>query len=94
MPSPKLILEAEQATAKAIRAATSLGAEGETQEGLFLAEHLMAEIRHFAYGVGETGVVGHAEASRVLSAILGFEVNVRTVAAGLNDLEGYKRLPR
>lgn len=95
MPSPKLILEAEQAVTKAARAARAIGADEQTQDGLRLAEQMLAEIRHFAYGVNE----GHSNISldgstRLLSMILGFEVRVTGVAAGFNDLDSYKRQPR
>lgn len=92
MPAPRLISDAERDLHRALCAARTLGSE--VQHGLGTAETLLAEVRHFAYCVSDSKTVRTEDASRLLSAILGFKVEVRTVAAGLNELEAYNRLAR
>lgn len=92
MPAPRLISDAERDLHRAVSAARALGASATA--GLEQAEALMAEVRHFAYNVSDSKTVRTEDATRLLSAILGFKVEVRTVAAGLNELEGYARLAR
>ena len=90
--SPKVLIEAEEATSRARRAAAAFLSPAE--EGLDDACFILAEVRHFAMGVAEDKKIGPDEASRLLSAILGFEVRVTGIGAGFNDIEGYARLPR
>ena len=90
--SPKVLIEAEEATSRALRAAAAFLSPAE--EGLDDACFILAEVRHFAMGVAEDKKIGPDEASRLLSAILGFEVRVTGIGAGFNDIEGYARLPR
>jgi hypothetical protein len=90
--SPKVLIEAEEATSRARRAAAAFLSPAE--EGLDDACFILAEVRHFALGVAEDKKIGPDEASRLLSAILGFEVRVTGIGAGYNDLQGYARLPR
>ena len=90
--SPKVLIEAEEATSRARRAAAAFLSPAE--EGLDDACFVLAEVRHFALGVAEDKKIGPDEASRLLSAILGFEVRVTGIGAGYNDLQGYARLPR
>ena len=90
--SPKVLIEAEEATSRARRAAAAFLSPAE--EGLDDACFVLAEVRHFALGVAEDKKIGPDEASRLLSAILGFEVRVTGIGAGFNDLQGYARLPR
>ena len=90
--SPKVLIEAEEATSRARRAAAAFLSPAE--EGLDDACFVLAEVRHFALGVAEDKKIGPDEASRLLSAVLGFEVRVTGIGAGYNDLQGYARLPR
>ena len=92
--SPKVLIEAEEATERARRAASALLSPAE--EGLSDACFILAEARHFALGVAEDKKIGHQEASRLMSAILGFEVRVigLGLSAGNSDIECYARLPR
>lgn len=92
MPAPKILAEAERDVRRAVIAARNLGSTATA--GLEQAETIMAEVRHFAYSVSDSKTLRTEDASRLLSAILGFKVEVRTVAAGLNDLEAYARLAR
>jgi hypothetical protein len=93
MPAPRLIADAERDVHRAVIAARNLGADA--THGLQQAETLMAEVRHFAYSASETRCLGLSEdASRLLSAILGFEVKVTAVSVGFNHAEAYARLAR
>lgn len=93
MPAPKVIADAERDTRRARSAAESLGAP--VMHGLRTAEDILAEARFFAYATSESRCVTLTEdASRLLSAILGFEVEVTGVRYGLNQAEGYARLAR
>lgn len=90
--SPKLLIETEKAVSRARRAAAALLSPAE--EGLDDACFVLAEVRHFALGVAEDKKIGTDDASRLLSAILGFEVRVTGIGADFNNIEGYARLPR
>lgn len=90
--SPKLLIETEEAVGRARRAAAALLSP--TEEGLADACFVLAEVLHFAMGVAEDKKIGPDEASRLLSAILGFDVSVTGISAGVSDIEGYARLPR
>ena len=90
--SPKVLIEAEEATSRARRAAAAFLSPAE--EGLDDACFILAEVRHFAMNVAEDKDVSLSAASRLLSAVLGFEVKVAGIAVGHNECQGYARLPR
>jgi hypothetical protein len=92
MPAPRLISDAERDLHRALCAARTLG--GEVAHGLATAETLLAEVRHFAYDVSDSRACSSETASRLLSAILGFKVEVRAVDCDWALLEAYARLAR
>jgi len=93
MPAPKILAEAERDVRRAVTAARNLGSTATA--GLEQAETIMAEVRHFAYSTAESmGLSSTADASRLLSAILGYQVTVLGVQAGFNDTDAYRRLAR
>lgn len=88
MPAPKLIIEAERDVHRAVIAARNLGATATA--GLEQAEALLAEVRHFALMTADSRCLTlSADASRLLSAILGFQVEITGTRVGLNDAEAY-----
>lgn len=93
MPAPRLIANAERDVHRAVIASRNLGATA--TPGLEQAETLLAEVRHFAYRAAESKCLDlGADAGRLLSAILGFKVEVLGTRVGLNDAEGFSRLAR
>ncbi len=93
MPAPRLIADAERDVRRAVIASRNLGATA--TPGLEQAETLLAEVRHFAYSAAESKCLNlDADVERLLSAILGFKVEVLGTRVGFNDAEGFSRLAR
>lgn len=90
MTAPRNIIDAERDVHRALIAARSLGATA--AHGLETAEHLLAEVRHFSLTATDSGHLSLDACSRLLSAVLGFEVRVTGTRAGRNDIEAHKRL--
>jgi hypothetical protein len=91
--SPLNIRKAEMAVYKAKLAANTLGSP--LTDDLCEADRILSEVRHFAYSVRETDVPGinPEYVTRLISAILGFEVKCIDTHADWALHEAYKRLP-
>lgn len=91
MPAPKLIADAERDVHRAVLAARSLGATATA--GLELAEHVLAEVRHFAYCVSEAETITPRDVERLVSSIVGFPVSV-DIDCPRQQAVAYSRLVR
>lgn len=92
MPAPKLIADAESAVRRARNAAQNLGAN--VTPGLATAEGLLAEVRFFAYAASDGDGPRSEHVERLISAILGYRVEVHGLSHDLNQGKAYSRLAR
>lgn len=72
-------------------ASHTMGANDSTLDDLIKAETLIRECWIFAQSVADGKHIDTDSASRLLTAILGFEARVTGTSAGLNMLEAYHR---
>ena len=88
---PNAIINAANTVERMRSAARKMGADEATLDDLTRAEALLRECWVFASDVAETRNLGTDSATRLLSAVLGFEARVTGTGTALNMLEAYHR---
>lgn len=88
---PNHLLNASDTVERMRNAARTMGADDPTLDDLSRAETLLRECWLFAQGVAESRNIDTDAASRLVSAVLGFEARVTGTTAPLNLLEAYHR---
>lgn len=86
MSFPQNLELATEAVVKARRASDAF--RSECSDNLAQAEYIVREAAHFARSVAED-VDANEAATRLLSAILGFEFRVTGTKAGYTEMKGY-----